>query len=188
MPSSSCNQQSILQKQSSCFLCDQVVGHGAPSPVSQWAVTDAGGQYLSLDRKHALSSLQTPTSHTHTHTSHTRGCEAQLQDARQSSARPNDERESQTFPALFHNKKEEEGWGYKELGCTRLTGMVAGMADLLPRLLICLMVAETVQLNGKSVVFVFSRLVCLFSGYFTWFHSMSKKRDPSLRGLKRCSQ
>lgn len=36
-----------------------------------------------------------------------------------------------------------------------LTGMAAGMADLLTGLLISLLTAQTVQLNGKSAVFVF---------------------------------
>lgn len=33
--------------------------------------------------------------------------------------------------------------------------MAAGMADLLPGLLLCLMAEQTVQLHGKSAVFIF---------------------------------
>lgn len=60
-------------------LCERVVGHGASSPVSQWAATDAGGREQTVSKPgqetHSELRANTPTptpAPTPTPTPHTR--------------------------------------------------------------------------------------------------------------------
>lgn len=87
------------------------MGQGPSSPVSQWGVTDAGRQYrefLSLDRKHALSAVQTHRRSTYTGVKwSSRTCGYQF-DCFTAKEMLNSKNDSWKFPTFSENKEQEE--------------------------------------------------------------------------------